>query len=52
MDISTSKLDQELIKSGEHVICIRTHNVNSIIQTWRTFLKIAYSLYSENSRIM
>ena len=25
-----------------------THSVNGIIQTWRTFCKIVYSLYSKN----
>ena len=43
------------IKSGAHWVwrarehvTMHTHNVNGIIQTWRTFLKIVYSLYSKN----
>jgi len=34
-------------RASEHVTP-HTHNINSKIQTWQTFSKIIYSLYSKN----
>ena len=32
----------------DEIVTPHTHNVNGIFQTWRTFVKIVYSLYSKN----